>query len=130
MRDPYSLYSISWYNKKGQGHWFSWDQYQSLRANPSAASDALAYMSFGGQLEGRTTFFQLVSGNYFQMLGVGMAQGRPIVADDSGPVLVLSYDAWRNRFGADPAIVGRKLHLHGQPFEVVGVASPAFTGLE
>ena len=59
-----------------------------------------------------------------------MALGRPLLPDDTGPVVVLSDAAWRNAFAATPKILGRKIYLRGQPFEVVGVTSPAFSGLE
>ena len=86
-------------------------------------------------MEGRTLFGQLVSGNYFTMLGAGVAEGRPLLPRDasapgSGAVMVVSYDAWKNKFGGDPNLVGKTLHLRGHAFEVVGIASPAFAGLE
>jgi len=130
VRDPYGLYAFTWNTKTGAEHWFSWDRYQDLRKQKTAFSDVLAFANLGAQVDGRTLFGQLVSGNYFTMLGVGMAQGRPLTEDDTGAVMVLSYDAWRNRFGADPNVLGRKVYLRGQPFEVVGIAHPAFSGLE
>src|SRR5262249_1636120 len=118
VRDPYGLYSFSWYGKNGNGHWFSWDQYQDVRAHKPALTDVLAYMNFGSQVQGRTVLGVLVSGNYFGMLGVGMEAGRPLLPDDTGAVMVLSYRTWRNGFGADPDMVGRKVYVRGQPFEV------------
>src|SRR5262245_40477294 len=55
---------------------------------------------------------ELVSGTYFQVLGVGAAAGRVIIPDDdrerhAAPVAVLSYYYWRNRFGADPKVIGK-----------------------
>jgi hypothetical protein len=44
--------------------------------------------------------------------------------------MVVGYDAWKNRFGADPNLVGKTLHLRGHAFEVVGIANPGFAGLE
>jgi len=78
---------------------------------------------------------ELVSGTYFQVLGVGAAVGRVIVPDDDkvrgdGYVAVLSYDYWRNRFGADPKIVGQRLMINGYPFTVVGVSQAGFDGLD
>ena len=63
------------------------------------------------------------------------AEGRPLFPGDasapgSGAVMVISYDAWKNKFGADPNLVGKTLHLRGHAFEVVGIANPAFAGLE
>ena len=79
-------------------------------------------------------FGQVVSGNYFTMLGIGAAEGRPLLPRDasvpgSGAVMVVSYDAWKNKFGGDPNLVGKTVHLRGHAFEVVGIANPGFAGL-
>ena len=78
---------------------------------------------------------QLVSGNYFEVLGVGTVLGRPLTrADDDTPdghpVAVLSHDYWTRRFGADPAILDRKITINGYPFAVIGVAAAGFRGTE
>jgi predicted permease len=135
VHDPWALYGFSWYGQNGQGHRFTWAQYQDLAARQSPFSDVLAAENFGADVEGRTLFGQLVSGNYFTMLGAGVAEGRPLLPRDatapgSGAVMVVSYYAWRNKFGADPNLVGKTLHLRGHAFQVVGISDPAFTGLE
>jgi predicted permease len=78
---------------------------------------------------------ELVSGTYFQVLGVGAAIGRVIVPDDDktrgdGFVAVLSYDYWRTRFGGDPGIVGRQLTINNYPYTIVGVSQAGFQGLD
>lgn len=79
---------------------------------------------------------ELVSGNYFTALQVGPAVGRVFSAaaddrvDRGHPVAVLGHRYWRDRFGGDPAIVGRTVRVNGQPLEVVGVAAPGFTGVD
>ncbi|MFN7931900.1 MAG: ABC transporter permease [Bryobacteraceae bacterium] len=79
---------------------------------------------------------EMVSGNYFSMLGVSAVHGRVF---DSGsddqlygghPVAVLGYDYWRNRFGADPAVIGRKILVNGHPMTIVGVSEAGFGGLD
>src|SRR5258706_346043 len=77
---------------------------------------------------------ELVSGTFFQVLGVGAALGRVIGPDDDrtradGFVAVLSYDYWRNRFGSDPSIAGRRLTINNYSFTVIGVSQPGFDGL-
>jgi predicted permease len=76
---------------------------------------------------------QLVSGNWFQMLGVGAARGRLLNPgdDDAGspPVAVLSHAYWDRQFGRDPAIVGGVIRLNGFPLTVAGVVEPEFGGL-
>jgi putative ABC transport system permease protein len=77
---------------------------------------------------------ELVNDKYFSMLGLQPTLGRFFTPDeDKTPlerfVTVLSYDVWHSDFGADPAIVGRKLHLNGREYEVVGVGPRGFRGL-
>jgi len=76
---------------------------------------------------------QIVSGDFFSLLGVRMARGRAFVAEEDAapgtrPVAVISDHLWRDRFGADAGIIGRKIVLDGSPFTIVGVAPPRFAG--
>ena len=76
---------------------------------------------------------QMVCGNYYAILGVPMALGRPILpADDavpgSGAVAVLSYGYWQRRFGGDAHAIGRRIALNGVPCTIVGVSAPEFFG--
>ena len=78
---------------------------------------------------------ELVSGTYFEVLGVRAALGRLIGPDDDktrgdGFVAVLSYDYWRNRFGGDPNIVGQKLTINDHPLTIIGVSQAGFNGLD
>jgi predicted permease len=129
VRDPYSLHEFVAFEKQGGGRYLSPAEYAQLREQRAAFSDVLAFDNFGADLAGRTVFAQLVSDNYFAMLGVGMELGRPLLPGDTG-ALALSYGTWRNKFGGDPSIVGRKLYMRGQPFEVVGVVNSRFAGLD
>src|SRR5215813_11482951 len=77
--------------------------------------------------EPRLTGAELVSGTYFSVLGVNPALGRLLTIDDdkvtgTSPVVVLSYDFWKNQFGSSPDIVGRKVLVNRYPMTVVGVA--------
>src|SRR6266702_578886 len=85
--------------------------------------------------EPRLTAAELVSGTYFSVLGVSPALGRLLTVDDdqapgSSPVVVLSYDFWKNQFGSAQDIVGRKVLVNQYPMTVVGVAAPAFHGID
>ena len=76
---------------------------------------------------------EVISGNYFEMLGVGAAQGRVIMPDDdrtrnAHPVIVISDRLWRTRFNADPQTLGRLTYLNGKPFTIIGILPPSFTG--
>lgn len=77
---------------------------------------------------------ELVSGNYFEVLGVGAALGRVFSMDDEtakggDPVVVLNDRYWRERFGADPEVLGRAIRINGYPMTVVGVAEAGFDGI-
>ena len=76
-----------------------------------------------------------VTGNYFSLLGVGAALGRVIAPEDDltpggHPVVMLSYQCWQQRFGADPQIIGRSLLISGRNYTVIGVTPPEFRGTE
>lgn len=78
---------------------------------------------------------EMVSGNYFQLLGLQPETGRLLIAADDvlpggHPVAVLAYDFWQRRFGGEPSVVGRTLVLNTQPMTVMGVAPAGFRGLE
>src|SRR6266542_3059624 len=80
-------------------------------------------------------FGQIVSGNYFSVLGAEMALGRAFLPDEdrepgTHPVMVLSYGFWQRRFNADPNIVGKTIKLTGQQYTVVGVTAREFIGTE
>jgi predicted permease len=76
---------------------------------------------------------ELVSGNYFSVLGVNPALGRLVAAEDvqtdrEAPVAVLSYGIWQRVFGSDPEIAGKNILLNGHSFTVIGVAAKQFAG--
>ncbi len=77
----------------------------------------------------------LVSGNYFEALGVDVLRGRPLRPDDDvkkngQPQVVISYSCWQRRFGGDPNITGQTVKLNGLDYTVIGVTHPGFFGTE
>jgi predicted permease len=77
----------------------------------------------------------LVSGNYFDVLGVKPMLGRSFLPEedqtpDSHPVAVISYNCWQHRFGGDPLIVGKTVEFNSRPFVIVGIAPKGFIGTE
>ena len=79
-------------------------------------------------------FGEMVTGNYFDLLGVRASMGRTFLPEDyanigTHPVVVLSSAFWRNQLGSDPAAVGRTLMMNGTAFTVIGVAPADFRGL-
>ncbi len=73
----------------------------------------------------------LVTGNYFQVMGLSPVAGRLLDSSDDGtkvpPVMVLTYDYWRRQFGGDPAVIGRTVRVDGKAVTIVGVVQPAPT---
>lgn len=76
---------------------------------------------------------ELVSEQYFALLGVKLTAGRAFDAEElvagGARAVVLGAELWRERFGGDPALVGRSITLGGSPYTVVGVAEPGFKGI-
>ena len=76
---------------------------------------------------------QLVSGNYFAVLGIKAAAGRLLSRDDdrpgAAPVAVISHGYWQRQFAGDPSAIGRTIRVSGHPVTIVGVAAAGFTGL-
>ena len=75
----------------------------------------------------------LVSGNYFDVLGVQAALGRTFRPDEdreagAGPVIVLNHGFWERRFAANPKVIGETVLLNGQGFTIIGVAPKGFQG--
>ena len=145
VRDPESLVVLHTdYRAQGRSSSdnnesvFSYPLYRDLRASDAAFSGILARSGAGVRLawKGNTeaASAELVSGNYFETLGIGAAIGRTLVPSDEGaagsnPVVVLSHAYWSSQFGADAAILNQTVALNGQPFVVVGIADARFHGL-
>jgi macrolide transport system ATP-binding/permease protein len=97
----------------------------------AAFSSRLVSLSEAG--EPKLAIAQIVTGNYFQVLGARPELGRFFgPSEDAVPgrdaVVVLSDGVWKTRFAADPSIIGRTVSLNGHSFTVVGVARPRFVG--
>lgn len=134
VHDPYRLYSFTWSDHLAGEHRFSWDEYQQLVREKEPFTDAAAFQYVFTRVDGHFFRGQLVTGNYFQMLGLGAMLGRPLRPEDADapgrePFLVLSHQAWQSIFGGRPDIIGTKIMLRSVPMEVVGVAPEEFRGL-
>src|SRR5215510_1700226 len=79
---------------------------------------------------------EMVSGNYFSMLGVKPALGRVFSSEEDDrvyqghPVVVLSHGYWKSRFSSDPSVVGKKILVNNYPMTIVGVSAAGFVGLD
>src|SRR3954463_3986089 len=103
------------------------------RAFAGLMGSSLTTVGLGKGRGSHSLFAELVTGNYFQVLGVRAARGRLIqpsdeVAPGRNPVIVLSDGVWRRDFDADPAIVGKTIEINSYPLTVVGVADATFHG--
>jgi putative ABC transport system permease protein len=145
VRDPGQLVLLSSPSKAWEGHTsdhgagaemsFSYPMYRDLRDRASAFDGliATAPASVGVTRENASEMAdaEVVSGNYFDVLGVPPAEGRLLTAADdaapgANPVAVLSYNYWKTHTGSDAGVVGRTLSINGQPFQIVGVSAPSF----
>jgi putative ABC transport system permease protein len=117
------------------GDYYSYPMYRDIRDKNSVFSGVLAtdQVQVGVQWHNQPELVngELVSGNYFDVLGVKPAAGRLLVqsddeAQEKNPVVVLSYGYWQRRFGSDPHIVNDSILINSHPFTVIGVAPPGF----
>ncbi len=76
---------------------------------------------------------EIVTANYFDLLGVGAVAGRTFAPDEGGPgakpAAVIGYGLWQREYGGDPSAVGRSIRLRGTDYTIVGVAPKAFEGM-
>ncbi len=147
-RDPEQLVGIfTLHAKTAQPDLMAYDDYLDLRDRSGVFED-LAGRTDGpvnlvvrppndltgvGEPAADMVWGEFVTENYFSVLGVKPALGRLFTASDApqgaNPFAVLSYIAWRTRFGGDSAVVGRVVRVNGSEFTVVGVAPPGFRGI-
>ncbi len=115
--------------------YFSYPMYRDLRDHNSVFSGLVAtdWARVGVQWHNQPELAdaELVSGNYFDVVGVHAALGRLVVPSDdlvqgASPVVVLSFDYWQRRFGADPGVVSQNISVNGNPFTIIGVTQPGF----
>jgi predicted permease len=118
---------------------FSYPNYRDLRDRNTVLSGLVAYAftptSLGLPGNSQRLWGYLVTGNYFDVLGVNAARGRLFHPEDDlkpggHPVAILSYPCWQKRFGGDPDVVGRVVKFNGMDFTVLGVARRGFFGTE
>ena len=91
-------------------------------------------ISFSEGKNADRVFAELVTGNYFETLGIVPALGRFFSAQEDrvpggDPIMVIGYGVWQRRFGGDSSVIGRVVYVNERPFTIVGVAPPAFKGI-
>src|SRR5207302_6489448 len=120
---------------------YSYQLYEYLRDHTPEFSHLAAFTPFLADLSVRRSGAsgpaepyqgELVSGNYFGMFGLGALAGRVFTSKDDAagapPVAVMSYHAWQEHFGLDPAVIGATFTINQVAYTVVGIAPPGFFG--
>jgi predicted permease len=120
-------------------HAISFPDFKDYRERIKGLEALVAYSPMPAHLAAGTgapqrAWLEVMTPNAFAALGVQPLHGRLLVPADgeaagAAPVAVLSYGCWTQRFGADPAVVGRTVRINNRPFTIVGVAPERFTGL-
>jgi putative ABC transport system permease protein len=145
VRDPKSLVVLEGTGKAWEGHfsshggdseaYFSYPMYKDLRDRNQVFDGLITTgpspVSITHGNTSQLTDSELVSGNYFTVLGVKPAMGRLFTQSedlekDADPVAVLSFDFWRNHLGSDPSVIGSTINVNHHPFQVIGVSAPKF----
>jgi len=143
VKDPQTIVSLFTTDEKNKNNQFnlfgvSNPNFRDYRDQNQTFAEMAAYGGLAVNLSGGGEPEQLngniVSGNFFSMLGVQPALGRGFLpeedkVDGAHPVTVLGDRLWKRRFASDPAIVGKTLTLNGHAFTVIGVAPPGFQGI-
>ncbi len=126
------------FTRTDEAFYFSYPMYRDLRDKNSIFSGLLAtaWTQVGIQWRNEPDIVnaELVSGNYFEVLGLQPALGRLFfpsddVASEANPVAVLSFDFWQRRFASDPLVINQSVLINGHPFTVVGVTRPGFRSI-
>ncbi|HSF14275.1 MAG TPA: ABC transporter permease [Vicinamibacteria bacterium] len=120
---------------------FSYGKYRHFTDHTEGFSELAAFQAgrslagvrrSGSDQPAESQRIQFVSGNFFSMFGIGPFMGRVFTSEDdregADPVVVMSYRAWQQKYGLDPSVVGASFTFNGQPFTVVGVTPPSFSG--
>jgi predicted permease len=145
VRDPDSLFSLATDDsnfgttrRDNNQSVFSYPMYQAIRDHNEAFTGVIARVSFPATLtyggDATRTTAEVVSGNFFEVLGVRPALGRLLIRSDDAalgqnPAIVLSYAYWVGHLGADPRILNSQMSMNGQPVLVAGVAPRGCRGL-
>jgi predicted permease len=139
VKDPQTLFSVATKRDQTVEREFREKEFRPMRENArlvdlAAYSPERVSLSVGGNPE-PSLDAEIVSGNYFSLLGVAAAAGRSIGLDDDRvlnghPVAMISYGYWRRRFALDPSTIGRTVSISGSPFTIIGVTPPEFFGVE
>ena len=147
IQDPDQVHYLE-FTKSGENSEteFSYQEFAEIQQRTTNVFSDMTPFIFGGLMgaqnsqngltaDGTTQAVQTayVGGNFFAMMGITPAAGRFILSTEgkvagADPVVVLSYNYWKTRFGGDPAILGQAVFVNGHPVTIIGVAAKGFLG--
>jgi len=149
VENPEELVAPYWGKKMDAEVWgkFSYPNYVDLRDQNKSFFDLCAWSetsagisssesrSAGDSERAEVVWGELISGNYFDVMGVTPLLGRGFLPEEdrtpnAHPVTVISHSLWQRRFDADAGVVGKTIYLNGHPFTVIGVMPESFLGSE
>jgi predicted permease len=140
VRDPQSLLFIAKQEQGGVNPYFYYETYQRLRAAQPFLQELAAYgerIPMNVRIDGvaESAMGQLVSGDYYSVLGVAPTVGRVFTPEDdrfpgAHPIAVICYGYWQRRLGGSVAAIGKKVLIDGTSFTIIGVTPPGFYGLQ
>jgi predicted permease len=148
VEKPSELISLFWGKKSDLRVWgaFSYPNYIDVRDRAQSFSGLAAWSNMysaslsatdnrnaGDQERAEVIWGEVVSGNYFEVMGAKPILGRGFLPEEdrtqnTHPVVIISHALWQSRFNADAAIIGRTIYLNGAAFTIVGVAPETFYG--
>lgn len=142
VKDPQQLYMVAYDPKRTSISW-NYPDYEAMRDHNKGFDGLIAYniagpygwsLASAGGAPAQVVQGSLVSGNFFQVLGVEPAVGRLLNPEDDrvpggSPHVVLSHNFWRRQFAMNPRIVGSTVRINGYPMTIAGVAREGFTGV-
>ena len=140
VQKPGELVLLRYASKKGNiFEAMGYQEYLALRDAPEVltglAAEYPTKMNLASEEATERVPGELVSGNYFPLLGVHSRIGRLIRPEDDQypgghPVCVISYGLWQRRFGSAPDVIGRKVEINGRPYSILGVTPAGFEGAD
>ncbi len=142
VSNPEQLVAVDTFNQRGERNNFSYPIFEQLRDRTQtftgvfAALDGTTRMDMTGPapaIQPLQAEIQLVSGEYFTVLGVNAIAGRTLTVEDNKipgahPVAVISYGFWRRQLQGDASVIGKGITLKSQAFTIIGVTPPEFFG--
>ena len=137
--EPESVIDIYTLTNSGQYFYSRYSTFELIDEGATDVFEAVAQHSvFTGRLdsaegEAELVLGEMVSGNYFDVMGVRARLGRTFLPEEDAtegthPVVVLGYHYWESRHASDPSVVGSEIRLNGWPYTVIGISPPEFKG--